>query len=168
MAVDSRLVSIANHIMAELVDRLSTAGISVPYRRYIHAGEIAHDFAGEECVEALVISWGGSFQGQPGSETSGTPMKCAVPLSAGFTVALLRCVPILDTRGDPPSQAALQDSGVDILTDAMTLPAVIVDAQLDGDLVPIGCSLVGLGDVSPIGPQGGVGGTTVNLLVSLV
>lgn len=165
---DNRLVSIANHMLAEIVQRLTAAGIPVPTRRYIHAGEIAHDFAGGDCAEALVVSWGGSFQGQPGAESSGSPMKCAVPLSAGFTIALLRCVPTLNSHGDPPSADALQDAGVDILTDAMTLPAVIVDAQLDGELVPIGCSLVGLGDVSPIGPTGQVGGTVVNLLVSLV
>lgn len=166
--VDTRLVDIANYILAELTSRLTIAGIEVPERSYIHSGEIAHDFAGTDCVSAFVIAFGGMFQGQPGAESGSAPMKCAVPLTAGFTVALLRCVHTLDSSGSAPSESQLQDDGVMILRDSMTLPAVIVDAHLDGDLVPIGCALVGIGDVQPVGPQGGVGGTTVDLVVSLI
>lgn len=165
---DQRLVQVANHVLAELVDRLTIAGIDVPTRRYIHAGEIAHDFAGQDCVEALVVSWGGTFQGQPGAEGGASPMRCAVPTTASYTIALLRCVPTMDSMGNPPSAAQLQDSGEEILTDGMALAVAIIDAQLDGDLVPIPCSLVGLGDVSPVGPQGGVGGSVAQIVVGLV
>lgn len=168
---DNRLVTVANELLVNIASGLEAEGIDVPQRRFIHSGDIAADFVGEKCADQFIVSWSGSFQGQPpiGSLPVGAPIKCAAPLSASFLVVLLRCVPTLDMRGQPPSAADLQASAEEILTDAMTLPVVIINEQLQQDLIEsIGCSLLGIGDVSPFGPQGAVGGTVVQLMMALV
>jgi hypothetical protein len=169
---DERLKDIAQSILDTLSDALTTAGIDVPTRQYIHSGQIAQDLVGENCGDALVVGWNG--MSQMASDATVTPIgptiKCAVPLVAQFTVALIRCVPTLkDTESDPfPTAAELQASGEAILTDALTLPAVAIDEQLAGMLTGLQCSLVGIGNVLPIGPFGAVGGTSLVLVVSLV
>lgn len=168
MPPDGRLVDTANFMMNELVARLTAEGIAVPERRYIHSGEFAADLAGTQCAEHLVIAWQGTVHGIPGAEASGAPMTCAVPLTGVYTIFLLRCVPVVTRTGNAPSAEELDASGTEIMYDGMTLPKVIIDAWEDGDLVPFGCALVGLGDIAPFGPQGGVGGHSVSLLVGLV
>lgn len=164
---DARLVTVANHILEVLAADLEAAGIDVPTRRYVTAGEVSHDFAGQRCAEQFAVSWALSFHGVPGNDFSQQAIKCAVPLSAGFTVNLLRCVPNL-SGGKPPTPEDLTASGNQIMLDAMTLPVVIVEAHLQQELVEIGCSLVSMGSVSAYGPQGDVGGTIVELIVGLI
>lgn len=168
MPPDTRLVDTANHLMNEVVTRLGAEGIDVPGRRYVHVGDIAADFAGTNCTDHLIVAWVGTFHGLPGLELSGQPFQCMVPLTAGYTILLSRCVPILDSRGRPPGADELADSATAIMKDAMTLPKVLIDAHEAGDLVPEGCRLAGIGEIAPYGPQGGVGGHTVGLLVALV
>lgn len=167
---DSRLVAIANDLLTNVAQGLADEGINVPPRQYIHSGDVAADFEGTNCADALIVTWVASFQGQPGQAQAATPIKCSVPLSAGYTVFLLRCVPTLSASGQPPTVAALQGSGEEILTDAMTLPKVIIDLQLSDDLLDSipGCSLVGIGNVVAFGPEGGVGGSSVDIVIGLV
>lgn len=165
---DTRVKDVAHTILSFLEDELAMAGIDVPARSYVSAGEVSHDFGGSNCADQLAVSWTGNFQGLPGQDNTNAPLRCAVPVTATFAIALLRCVPTLDTRGNPPSPTQLSDSGNQIMTDGMTLARVIIDGHLEESILETGCTLLALGAIEPYGPQGGVGGSVVGLMVSLV
>lgn len=170
MPADTRLKDTAQSILDALAAALGEADISVPERQFITAGDIAHDFAGAKCAEALVVTWDGSFQGLPGpaGNLANNVIQCSMPLTGQFTVALLRCVPTVKGQGRMPTMEELQTSGEAILEDAMTLAAVTVDGALTGSLSDRGCTLIGILQLAPIGPLGGVGGTTMTIVVSLI
>lgn len=170
MAADTRLVRIANAVLESVATNLTLDGISVPERQYIHAGDIAHDFAGDDCASALVVSWNGFVQGGGNATIPGTVIKCAVPLVASFSVALLRCVPTLtESLGNmyAPAVEDLQASAEQILQDANSMVSNIVQAGLNGDLSEVGCGLQSLGTILPVGPFGGVGGSILTLFVNI-
>lgn len=120
------------------------------------------DFSPDDCADALIVTFSGILQGE-GGPLPGTSIKCAVPLSATFTVALIRCVPALADNAAGPTPEALTASAEEVLVDAMTLAKVIVDIYLDEGP----CNLKAIGAVTPIGPQGAAGGNTVQVLTEL-
>lgn len=168
---DTRLKDAANAILTNLAAALEAEGIDVPDRRYVHVGQAAHDFAGARCVEAFIVSWIGTLQGLVGAQGQAA-IRCAMPLTHQFQILLLRCVPTLKDTGATymaPSAAELQASGEEVQTDAMTLGATIVDLVLDGAFVnSLVEDIVSIDSVVAIGPLGGVGGSLVNLSVTLL
>lgn len=120
------------------------------------------DFTEENCADALIVTFDGIVQGQSNA-LPGTAIKCAVPLVAGFTVALIRCVPALTEDGDPPTASELNSSASDLLVDAMELTNAIIDLYLETGP----CSLSSIGAVTPIGPVGAAGGYTVQVFTEL-
>lgn len=172
MPMDVRLTDVAQTLLDNLATRLASDGVSIPTRQYVHSGLIAHDFAGQKCVDAFIVSWTGSSQGDLGSSFQGQPIpiRCSMPLNHTFAVALLRCVPTIKTGGSAPSANELQASGESILDDAMTICAAIVDLANEDELLPQykDRNAVAIISSTPIGPQGGVGGAVVQFAVSLV
>lgn len=169
MPPDSRLRDAAQQLLDNIAADLTTRGIDVPDRQFITSGAIAHDFAGAKCSESFVVAWGGMFPGivnQGGGNLSNAPILCAMPLSAQFTIALLRCVPVVKASGQAPTAAELQESGEQLLLDSMTLPVSVIDLQTDGTLID-DADLLGITSIQPIGPQGGVGGVTLTLVATL-
>lgn len=170
---DTRLIDTANSILDFLATKLATSGIDVPQRQYVHAGLIAHDFAGLKCADALIVSWLGTSQGQVGAGAGSgipqAPIKCAMPLSHQYVVSLLRCVPVLQENKAAPSPAALSASATEVMTDAMTMAKVLVEGQLNSGVLPPTqvFGLLGIGEAVPIGPLGGVGGTQMSIWVTL-
>lgn len=165
---DTRLKDVAHSLFDNIISGLESEGVDVPTRRYTHNGNWAADLAGEDCASAFIVAWTGLLPGLPPAEVAGTAIKCSVPLTASYQIVLLRCVPIVDARGNAPTPTQLIASGDEIQLDGMTLPRVVVDKQLQGALTDIQCGLVGIIGVNPYGPEGGVGGTIVDILVSLV
>lgn len=164
---DTRLKDIAASIFTVTVADLTAAGITVPERRYYHVGQPAFDLEGVNCAEQFIVTWLALNQGSV-DDPNQSPIKCAVPLFAIFTVNLIRCVPTLSSLGRSPTPAELQDSADELLTDAMTLVEVVVAAALEGSLVDVPCGEISIGDVAPYGPLGQVGGTVLPVQVSLV
>lgn len=171
MPPDTRLLDAAESILDNVAADLAVRGINVPTdRMFVTTGDVAHDFAGSRCADALIVTFNGLFQGLVGQGTgnlSNAPIKCSMPLVGQFTIALLRCVPVVKESGAAPTTAELQASGETLLLDAMTLPVSIVELQLDGALVA-GADDVGITTVQPIGPLGGVGGVALTLIVTLL
>lgn len=170
MPPDYRLRDAAQSILDNVAAELTVRGIDVPTRQFITTGDVAHDFAGQKCAEALIITFNGLFQGLVGQGTgnlSNAPIKCSMPLVGQFTLALLRCVPVVKPNGSAPTMEELQDSGEVLMLDAMTVAAVVVELQLEGGLVDTADD-VGITTVSPIGPLGGVGGVALTLIVTLL
>lgn len=169
MAVDTRLSEAATRLLDKLADELEARGIDVPTRRYVHAGLIAQDWAGENCSEAFVVSWLNSLQGELGStqQSTLTPIRCAMPVRHTFAIALFRCVPVLNDDGIAPSTDRLNAKGLDIMDDAMTLAAAIVDLAASKTLFENEFTQTAITAVQAVGPTGGVGGTVLQLSVSL-
>lgn len=173
MPPDTRLKTAANHILTTLATALESNGIDVPARRYLTSGQIAHDFAGEKCVEGFVVSWQAAFQGQVGFSGGGFPeadIRCAMPGSVQFEVALLRCVPVPRSGQAAPPVGPLNASGESIMDDAWTIFSTIVDTVLNGDLSDHDQHVweVAMGSASAIGPSGGAGGVSVALFVNVL
>lgn len=174
---DTRLKDIAHDLLDSLVTGLGAAGLDVPERQYVHHGNIAIDFAGRNCVDQLTVAFAGIIQGGANTDLEtvsasipGSIIRAAVPLVAAYNICLFRCVPTLRAGGKAPTADELGEKADDLFIDSMTLPAVIIDLELAGNLLPSfpSCSLVGLGAVQPYGPQGGAGGTVLSVFVSLV
>jgi hypothetical protein len=168
---DLRLKDAAKTLMDAVVDGLNALGVDVPARRYVHSGQFAADegpgaFNCDDAEGQLVVSWLGTGSGVVGQDTTGLALKCIYPTYATFEVSLLRCVPMPDDDGSFPSAGELNDSGEAILTDAASLVKAIVTAANAGD-VPGGCKLMGFGLIQPYGPEGGVGGVLVQVVVGL-
>lgn len=172
MPVDERLSTLADTLLDNLAVELEMEGLDVPSRRYVQAGDVAHDFAGQNCAEAFVITWNGSFQGVVGAGTgnlTNRPIVCSMPLVAQFTIALLRCVPVVRERNGRivvPTAEELDANGKQILVDAMTMAKVLVDKNTD--LLPSEFYQIGISSLQPIGPLGGVGGTALTVVVGMV
>lgn len=168
---DTRLLDAAESILANLGTELTNRGISIPEHSYVTTGAVAHDFTSQNCAEAFIITWDGLFQGvvsQSGNLVN-APIQCSMPLTAQFTIALLRCVPVVKATGKPPSETELQASGEALMLDAMTLPAALIDLALAGTMCDTdSCTLTGITSVQPVGPQGGVGGATMTIVVTLL
>lgn len=170
--MDTRLFDAASHILDFLETKLTAAGIQVPDRRYVHAGIPAQDLTAEKCADALIVSWIATSQGQIEAGFSDTPqaaIRCAMPLSAQFLVALYRCVPTFGPGTRLPAPETMTNSAEEILVDGFTLAAVVVDGVVkNGDLISSPIEEVGIGSVSAVGPNGGLGGTHMTLFTSLL
>jgi hypothetical protein len=164
---DERLVVAANHIYDTLIGELQAEGIPVPERRFVHVGLIAHDYAGTDCAEFFTLSWTNTFQGHLGGATE-QAIRCTMPLTAQFTVALIRCAPTLSRSGKAPTEAQLHTFAETLMRDAWTLPAVVISSTVQGTLRQNRIDLVGIAGVQSFGPQGGVAGTELTMLATIL
>lgn len=177
--MDTRLVEIAHNLLDSIADGLEAEGIPVPEKRYVYAADpvfdisVAQDGTGT-CNEELIVTCNGlpqgvSFSGEGTSIVPGQIIKCAVPMVAEYTVYLTRCLVTVDEEGNNPAQDALEAEGEQVMEDVMTLAKVIVSKGLAKELTgQMHTSLVGIGNVDSMNPQGAMGGTKVILWVSLL
>lgn len=155
---NSEIADLADALLAAAVSAYSDAGVTAPDRRYIHAGQVAFD------CEQLVVSTTRVFRGRPRLPAADVNRPGDL-WSVEFTLNLLRPVPTLTDRGQPPSTAKLQQAGTDLSVDARVLSLGMVPklkaAPFDG------CDLVAAGDLIPVGPEGGFGGWNLVVEVTL-
>lgn len=157
MADDTRLADTAAALLQVAADGLVAAGRTPPERQYVTSGAPAYDC--EQLVVALVRLYPGvPFQDDPSLPV----LRCVLLRSATFAVHLVRCIPTLKegVRGGStmPAAADLDASGMDLLTDALVLPKVVVGAWHARTFLDT-CDQMGVREVLPAEPQGGFGGT---------
>jgi hypothetical protein len=102
----------------------------------------------------------------PAPDASG--LNCPPPyVVVTVGVAMLRCAPVPDTNGNPPSTEAQAASAAQVLTDAATIRASVTCGLRA--LVTAG-SLAdwAIGAEAPLGPEGGCTGTTLSFTLGFL
>lgn len=145
----------AHSFLTGIASRLDAAGISVPTRQFVSAGEIVDD-----CPQ-LAISVIRLFNGSPAREQLAT-VDCVTTRSAELEVRLTRCWP-----ADSPSLTTITSNGRGIMNDAAALAdaaRAVLGTTVAGVPLPIKND-VAIGSASIIGPSGGV--IAVSLLIQV-
>lgn len=159
-------------IAASLLDTVeghyATAGIGLPERRYVAAGEpeaIAWDC--EQLTVTLAgIGWGAALDSSAPSPGAGAHTSATALRHAVFAVTLVRCTPSPRRGGAPPDVAELAAAGTQFMIDAGLLSQAMVEfgARLRPGLPPEGrCQL---GAVDPVGPSGGFHGLSTTAAIT--
>jgi hypothetical protein len=152
-------------IARALLDRVravyAEAAIDLPSRQIWTIGEPVYDC--EELVVSLIDLSEGLTQG----DSPQSP--CVVPINATFKVTVVRCAPVPDNRGNPPTPDALMRAADESAVDAYLLMKSsckfdMWGADVDG-LDP--SALGGLGvnaSIEVVEAQGGMQGVALNIV----
>ena len=166
MASVDDLGGTAAQILALFAEQLAAQGVDVPKRQYV--------------LPALMVAWDGPqltvglaelFQGQPGAPFGGTfTPPTAIVFGAMFVVDLLRKVPALSGEGTAgmlmPSALDLNAAGQSLMTDAKALLLAGVTIRERYTLTGPGQGFA-VGSCAPVGPEGGLAGSRLQITVSL-
>jgi hypothetical protein len=151
--------SLANSLLDAVVAHWQSAeGAPLPTRRYVAPGvpsAVAWDC--EQLTVSLAgVGWGPAIDSSPVSPRGGTPTSVSSVRHAMFMVSLVRCTPVPNAKGTPPSAADLQASGDQFMLDAGLLSQALVRwrSKTAGQLPEDGHSMVQLGVIEPAGPSG--------------
>lgn len=163
MASLQDLAGTAQQILAKFTAQLETQGLNLPARRYVSPTPVPV-WDGEQFTVALA----GVGQGEPGigvAQSFGGPR--AIHFFAQFSVSIVREVSVLQTSqesiGIPPADVMNKD-GIQSLTDAAALIEAATVLYDDYSLTGPGESFE-IGQVQPLGPDGGL--AAQRLLISL-
>lgn len=158
----SRWYTVGGYLVTAVKD-----GLSNTVGRY---GQVPGEIAWDECCEGmLAVSTPRVFLSEEFPEETEIPVGnfCQPPYEVGeFTVLVLRCAPVPDSEGNPPSAADL-DAGAALVLQDM--------AETMGAVTSVLCTLKDADSVSDFrvtpaeaaGPEGGCMGLTLRALVSL-
>ena len=134
----------------------AAAGVDLPDRQYAASaavGSIAWD-----CAQ-LVVGVGRIFPGIPGAEFTGQDLAgCRGPRVQSMAVVLLRCVPVPDEEGEPPTSAELDTSAAELLADADLLHDGLIDHLLANGAAWNDVRAWRVGALDAVGPEGGLAG----------
>lgn len=126
---------------------------TLPDRQYITMGETSHD------CEQLTVGFDQLYVGTPGDQAE-SPQRCNSPRSIAMTVQLVRKIPIMAGRGNPPSADEISESARVMATDAWLL--------LDGCMAASAVEQYGaISDVSVTPPSGAYQAIVVSFVVGV-
>lgn len=145
------LHEIATQVLGAVVAFFDSAGVKLPARRYVAAGQPENVAWDDEQVSVTLAALyaGPPSVIAPARFTAGAP--CPTLLTADFAVEVVRADPASGIT--TPSLDVLEASGVIALTDAATLHAALLDV-ISGRVLERGTQ-TDLGPVRTIGPEGG-------------
>lgn len=145
--VDPQSLVRIGHALLERVQLVyAEAGVALPSRQIWIAGEGVYD------CEQLIVAFMSLREGLVGSDSE-PRQPCDVPVVATFKITVVRCIPVMDSRGNLPTPEAISAS-----TDVLA-----VDAYL---LMKSGCKfdMYGADIIPPLHPSA-LGGMGVDLRV---
>lgn len=153
----TRLYDLAAGVLAAVETTYQAEGIDLPERRYVADGPPAYDC--EQVVVALVRMYPGlPFQEDPGQPV----LKMRLLRSVTLAVHVVRCIPVLDNQGNPPTAAAIDASGANVLQDSWMLPWAMLEGHRQQLFAPL-CDTIGMRELTPAEPSGGFGGSILLL-----
>lgn len=150
MATDARIYGIAQTLLTCATVRLDETEAGAPDRACVITGPIAWDNC--QCgqlIVAITNSYTSNNFPTPSASTAASfgTGRCGEPIIAyTLTISMLRCVPISDNQGNPPSCEALAASALQTVIDASAvrdgilccLSDLIRDRDDNGSLVLTG------------------------------
>lgn len=123
----------------------------LPARSYVSHGEPSWD-----CGDQLTVH----LDGLPIEQVT----KCSTRNRFPFVITLLRCVTSLGPDAEIPTDEVLDEEALGLLADAWVLRNGIAVGRANGLLfgtVDSGCDTVSLGDITTLGPEGGLAGWSI-------
>lgn len=145
MSNDTLVVRL-NGILDVVVQTFAQAGVSLPERRFVTAGQTAHDC---EQVSVSFVQLNLGVPGDPGNEA----VRCDGPRSVLVSVEVVRCIPTANARTGTVSVDAIDAASEMQLVDAWLL----MEAATNLDDWAI------LADVAAGQPGGGFQSMTLNV-----
>lgn len=141
-------------VLDKLVATFETARVDLPARRYIAFGGVVADC--EQLTSQLIQV----YPGLPGADPNQV-QKCDGPLTAVIVSQLFRKQPASSQRGTPPTASEISAATRVVARDVwlMLEAAHAVDAA--------GWNTGLIAEVSPIEPQGGLGGCAMTLTLQV-
>lgn len=130
MALDTRAYTVAQRLLDCASDRLEETSEGVPARVCVLTGPIAWDEC--QCGQlsvAITNSYPSSNFPTPSANTAASfgSGRCGEPINVfTLTASMLRCVPVSDDAGNPPSCEALAASALVSVEDAFAVRAGIL------------------------------------------
>lgn len=142
-------------LVRDLLGDLLTAAAAVvtapPERQYVAHGNFAHDC---ELLAVRLVN----VVAESDDQGAGAP-ACAVIPVLRLEVTLLRCYPKVDEN--LPTAAELTAASATLADDAVALTGGLLARWSAGTLFPtagIHCDRVEIGELTPVGPSGGIAG----------
>jgi hypothetical protein len=112
------LVRIGHALMARVQTVYAQAGVALPSRQIWIAGDGVYD------CEQLIVSFQSLREGLIDTDTRSvaSPSRpCETTIMAVFKITVVRCIPVPDSRGNPPSAQEVSDATDVLATDAYLL-----------------------------------------------
>lgn len=150
------LYETAAAILEHYRSRLVAAGSPAFDRVLVSDGEVAFDGC-----ESLIVQHEQARPGTPVDVLAPARIHGGMPLVHGFRVWALRCVPVADEQGEAPGVSAITASALALLAERDRLIAATYELPEALGM----CASVALLDVTGVGPEGGIGGASVGLVV---
>lgn len=132
-----------------------------PCRAYVAVGDVSWDQCcdgGQLWVKATRVYVTESFP-----QEKADALICGVGLAADVQVGVLRCAPVLDDQGNPPTPEALTTSSSQVYEDMYALMNSIICCLSATKK----CRKFVMRGATSLGPQGGCVGTLINLSIEL-
>lgn len=153
---------VAGRLLATVEAHYAAAGVKLPERRYLLAGNAAGAAWDDEHVSVSLnaVQPGPTANSQRTSLGSG---QVGVVLPRGvFEVRILRCWPTVDDDGECPSAQEITAAAVPLMQDAGLLLGVLhayAAADWTGGTMTVG-------EIAPLGPLGGLAGYAAVITLS--
>jgi len=157
------LFETATKLLDLMSEQLVAQGVSIPERVYAAPGmDLAFD------CEQLTVHCSriiGNFQG---ADTPYPRITHAIlRKSAEFYITLCRCVPTIRDDGSPPSPESLSNAANVVMKDMRALRVALETIEHQHLIVPRNVPVT-LGQVSTIGPLGGIAASQISYTLELV
>jgi hypothetical protein len=156
--IDPKTVAKIGKLLLERVIAIyKEAGVPLPARQLWAVGDVPY-----EC-NMLLVSLEGLSEGLLNTENS-VPNPCDTPVIAEFNITVVRCAPVPDSRGTPPSPEKYAEAAEITSTDAYLLMKAACSLDMFGALIPGFVGSMGVeSSVSIESAQGGVQAITLTL-----
>jgi hypothetical protein len=139
-----------------LCAQFETDGPPLCFCGIVPGSEVALEYQGD-CEDACGMAWikvGAIYPSKVLGAVATDPNNCAMATGIDLELGVMRCLPVGDSDGSPPSQEELQESTEQMVKDMMSVRSALLCCS--------GTEFI-MGTMNPFGPAGGTVGFTVEV-----